>query len=137
MEPSDATAEELASLASEVSVSEQLRHANLVRTLTHAVVRWGGYGGRPSGLGLLAATAAGRSAARAGLRARLGPGPESHAAGQPPPLGLCRSAALPAHRPCPLTCARPPPPFWPCCCRQVGPARRRHLMVIIMGSPRL
>jgi hypothetical protein len=42
MEPADAGAEELARLASEVSVSEQLVHRNLVRTFTHALVRWVG-----------------------------------------------------------------------------------------------
>jgi hypothetical protein len=40
LEPGDASAMELAQVAQEVLLSEQLDHPNLVKTYTHAVVRW-------------------------------------------------------------------------------------------------
>ena len=44
LEPGDASAQELAQVAQEVLLSEQLDHPNLVKTYTHAVVRWVGGG---------------------------------------------------------------------------------------------
>jgi hypothetical protein len=41
MQPSEATEEDLARVAAEVQVSQQLRHPHLVRTYTHAVIRCG------------------------------------------------------------------------------------------------